>query len=87
MKIDEIKAGDLLVADGGFTCIREGVTVAVFEDGNGKFVHCADGHHYLNDRGECVGFTRAPDPFDTLPAISKSDGLRTRSGRPTPNGR
>jgi hypothetical protein len=70
--LDQIKAGDKLVADGGFDCIPEGQVCEVHEDEGGTFVHCKgpDGthdpagkeHHYLegqrNDADECVGFTR-----------------------------
>lgn len=49
MKLSEIKAGDILIADGGFTCIEEGRECEVFSDlehetGGGRwsplFVRC-----------------------------------------------
>lgn len=74
-KIDDLKAGDRLVADGGFTCIRAGCLCTVKWDGDtayrdksresGLYVECDDGRHYLagqvdDDGGLVVGFTRAP---------------------------
>jgi len=72
-KIDDIKRGDKLIADGGFTCIDEDEVLEVMEDEGGLYVFCRgeDGlhgpgnHHYLegqvdDDDGACVGFKFAP---------------------------
>lgn len=41
-KLDDLKPGDKLVADGGFTCLYEGEVVTVQKDGSGElFVMCA----------------------------------------------
>lgn len=63
-RLDEIKAGDRLKADGGFTCLRHGEVVTVTADDDGRnYVPCSDGRHYLDgqqgDDGECVGLYRA----------------------------
>ena len=47
-KETEVKVGTVLIADGGFTCIKEGAELAAQEDSAGLFVPCADGHHYLD---------------------------------------
>lgn len=67
----EIKAGDKLVADGGFPCLAEGEICDVQQDEDGLYVICEgpDGeepgtHHYLDgqegENGECVGLWRVP---------------------------
>ena len=67
-KLDDIKAGDWLKADRGFTCLKEDQVVLVHADEDGLFVPCADGRHYLDGQagadGECVGLTRAECPHD-----------------------
>lgn len=73
-KLSEVKPGDILIADGGFTCIPEGARLTVREDSDGLYVPCAGddadsghpiigGQHYLEgqaDDGEhLVGFYKA----------------------------
>lgn len=58
----DIKGGDLLIADDGFTCMPAGqLSVAASHDGQ-LFVPCNHGVHYLNgqtdSRGRLVGFRR-----------------------------
>ncbi len=71
----EIKAGDRLTADSGFTCIIPAQVCTVQEDKDGIFVPCFGPDcedwdtgkqlhkHYLDgqegDNGECIGFVRA----------------------------
>lgn len=66
LNYDEVKAGDALIADGGFTCLAENERVVVGADRDGRlFVPCRCGHHLLDgQRGfdnpdELVGFFRA----------------------------
>lgn len=64
LKLIDIKAGDTLVADGGFTCIAEGAVLEVKDNGDGfLYVPCRRKRHYLdgqtNLEGEVVGFSRA----------------------------
>lgn len=60
-KESEVKAGTVLIADGGFTCIPVGAELIVKEDAAGLYVDCGDGHHYLDgqlDDGDVyIGFT------------------------------
>lgn len=47
------KAGDVLICDGGFTCMKEGQEVEVHVDPEREgvealFVTCEDGAHYLD---------------------------------------
>lgn len=59
-KLKDLKAGDALIADGGFTCMEKGKEYVVKEATTGLFVECEEGEHYLigqrNHAGECVGF-------------------------------
>jgi hypothetical protein len=61
---ETLKAGDILVADNGFTCIPPGTPKKVQSDDGGLFVRCCDGNHYLagqtpemEPEGEVSGFT------------------------------
>lgn len=72
-KIDEVKAGVTLIADGGFTCLKKGQRCLVHNDeavagqhqwpGSGLYVECQDGQHFLDgqlDGGdEYIGLTLA----------------------------
>ena len=52
----DVRAGDFLVTDGGFTCLGEGEHKQVFQDEQyvgtddeftGLYIYCAAGRHYL----------------------------------------
>jgi len=64
MKLSDVKQGDVLIADGGFTCLKEGQRCAVQSDSNGLFIPCNEGKHYLDgqvsfdNKGELVGLTK-----------------------------
>ncbi len=72
-KAGNVKEGDVLIADGGFTCIREGHRCKVLNDaeiaakhkwpGSGLYVTCKAGKHFLDgqldDGAEYIGFTKA----------------------------
>jgi hypothetical protein len=66
-KLSEIKEGDVLIADGGFTCIPEGRDLPVESDPDGKlYFLCQEGRHYLDgqladDGDTLVGLTRKSD--------------------------
>ena len=58
--IHQVTPGTRLIADGGFTCMKEGEIKIVENGPNGLFVrcqqksHCLDGQ--LNDEDEYIGF-------------------------------
>ncbi len=58
---DAVKAGDVLIADSGFTCLLKGEAVTVKADGGGHlYVPCTEGSHYLDGQlseGRYVGLT------------------------------
>jgi len=64
-RIQDLKVGDRLCPDDGFTCMLEGDIKDVREDEMGLYVACTDGGaHYLDGQvddedGFCVGLTMA----------------------------
>lgn len=65
MKLSELSAGDLVLADDGFTCLKAGAyTVQADKDGR-LFIPRDDGKHYLDgqvdfkDQEHLVGITKA----------------------------
>ncbi len=77
-KESEVKVGTELIADGGFTCIRENAVLIVKQDDGGLFVDCDDeGHkHYLDgqlDDGEVyIGFELAAGRVEVVSEIGAS---------------
>lgn len=75
-KLSEVKPGHILIADGGFPCIKDGARLVVEQDGDGDlFVPCAEGPHlldgqaddgetlvglYPDDQGKCAGGIAPP---------------------------
>jgi hypothetical protein len=69
LKLDDLRAGDTVIADDGFTCLPAGAHV-VHGDGDGLFIFCngpdddpdPTSHHYLdgqqNKDGSLVGISR-----------------------------
>lgn len=56
MKLIDVKVGDKLVADGGFTCLRKGqVSVVARADKGELFIPCDDGMHCLDGQLEHHG--------------------------------
>ncbi len=48
VKVEDVKEGDTLIADGGFECLNEGAKVMVLKDDNGNLcVQCGEGYHNL----------------------------------------
>ena len=64
-KLSKLKAGDALIANGGFTCMRDGSERVVEDEGEYLFVRCAKGKHALDgqaDDGEhLIGLYRKGD--------------------------
>jgi hypothetical protein len=62
-RLDDLKAGDTLFADDGFTCMQAGVKT-VREDEDGLYIPCADGSHYLDGQlredGTLAGLVKLP---------------------------
>lgn len=53
-KASDVKAGDTLVCDGGFTCMGHGPRI-VHEDAGGLYVKCSDGKHYIDGQRDADG--------------------------------
>lgn len=74
-RLSQLKAGDRIEADNGFTCLGAGVHL-VMENKTGLFVHCTRGMHYLfgqaaaSDPDALVGFYPVADPL-----VTKSDPI------------
>ncbi len=47
-KVSDVKVGDTVVTDGGFTCMKQNERHIVQEDENGLFIPCEEGHHYID---------------------------------------
>lgn len=65
IKIDDIHPGTVLIADGGFTCLRCGDTRSVERDDKGEpYIRCDNGRHYLDgqedDDGNLIGLVLDP---------------------------
>ena len=56
--VSEVKAGDVLEADDGFTCLYDGERVEARDDGLGLFVPCTDGQHFLDGQVDDFNGTR-----------------------------
>ena len=62
-KLAAVAAGDILVTDGGFTCMRAGERKEVLRDAHGAlFIECNEGYHGLNgqvnDAGLLIGLAK-----------------------------
>ena len=60
VKLSDLKAGDLVQVDDGFTCMRSGPRYVRVDKEDGRlYVHCAAGKHFLEgqlaDDGTLVG--------------------------------
>lgn len=54
MTLSDLKAGQTILADAGFTCLKAGPH-EVKADGSGLYVECSEGHHYLDGQKDEVG--------------------------------
>ena len=68
MKLSDIKEGDTIVVDGGFTCMKAGEKL-VKGSKTGLYVDCNDesGRHYLDgqedEKGELIGIHVSLDEY------------------------
>lgn len=64
LKLADVKAGDILITDAGFSCMKAGAEHVVRADEkDGKlYVSCNDGRHFLDGQvdsgGMLIGLTR-----------------------------
>ena len=62
-KVSEIKAGDVVVTDGSFTCMPRDQRKRVHANDDGElFIHCDHGRHYLcgqTEGDEYIGLTKS----------------------------
>lgn len=74
--LDALKAGDLVYADAGFTCMEPGKK-RIEEDSEGLYIVCDEGKHYLDgqllDDGSLVGL-RTKDPREGSHACTHCGG-------------
>ena len=60
MKLNKVKKGDIIIADGGFTCLQA-VEHKVY-DNEGLFIECEQGMHFLDgqldDDGNLIGLSK-----------------------------
>lgn len=63
MKLSDLKAGDIVQTDDGFTCLPEGQHRVEADDEGELYIHCSDGKHFLSgqedeETGELIGLSR-----------------------------
>lgn len=74
-KLSEVKPGDRLIADGGFTCLVNKKSCTVHRDVISRelFVRCDDGEHYLagqaDDGEHLIGFTVDVNEYEIVSEI------------------
>lgn len=54
MRMAEIKDGDTVVLDAGFTCVKAG-PITVRKDDRGLYFNCSHGRHYLDGQEDHPG--------------------------------
>ena len=59
MKLIDLKPGDIVIADGGFTCVQEGEHTVHrnprLPSTEGLYIHCTEGEHYLDGQEDTDG--------------------------------
>lgn len=64
---EDVKAGDKLIANGGFDCIKTGEVLEVFQHGDwlALCVRCAVGAHRLSgdEHGLMANFSAVPESY------------------------
>ena len=61
MKLSDLKSGDTVIADEGFTCLKPGPHVVKSDEKNCLYVCCEEGSHFLDGQedktGNLIGFS------------------------------
>lgn len=70
MKLSELGAGDLVIADDSFTCLKTGSYLVEADDEGRLFIPCDHGKHYLDGQ---VSFTNPDD----LIGLARSSSCRS----------
>lgn len=64
VQVSDLRPGDRLTDFFGWGCVPRAAILCVEDEGDGLFVRCARGRHYLDGQtggdGELVGCERAP---------------------------
>lgn len=63
-KENTVKAGNLLIVDGGFDCLRCGAVKLVLSCDTGLYIRCDEGEHFISgqlDDGEYIGLSHFVD--------------------------
>jgi hypothetical protein len=65
-KISDIKVGDILIADDGFTCMKAGEHEVKASEAGALFIDCTEGRHFLAGQeradGTLIGLTLKSKP-------------------------
>lgn len=60
-KLSELRVGDKVMVDGGFSCMHDG-DVKIVKEKDGLYIDCRYGHHHLHalatDDEHCIGIYR-----------------------------
>jgi hypothetical protein len=78
MKLSDVKIGETLYTDAGFTCMQAGPNIVEADEAGRLFIKCGDGRHYLDgqldfaDQETLVGLRRFPytlalEPYAQIP--------------------
>lgn len=51
-KLSEVKAGDILETDEGFTCVPKGTHLVMKHPQLGYFINCTKGQHYIDGQAD-----------------------------------
>ena len=62
MKLTELKVGDVIIADSGFTCLKAGKYRVKVNSTGDLYINCTEGKHFLTGQldndDELVGLSR-----------------------------
>jgi hypothetical protein len=65
MRLDQLSAGDMVLADNGFTCLETGSYVVQADEDGRLYIPCSHGKHYIDgqvsfsDENEIIGLTKS----------------------------